>query len=128
MRRKQQLVMAINTIANLIRSVHLKRSLAAIDPNPALNFWRLLYGQLLDIAVLDWCKLFGSDDEEHQPVHWKNVFEDHDGFRSDMLKAVNATKSDWDAYWKEMKTYRDTHVAHLDFKNGNGHTSTPSSI
>jgi hypothetical protein len=30
---------------------------------PSLNFWRLIYGNLLDVAVLEWCKVFGSDAE-----------------------------------------------------------------
>jgi hypothetical protein len=38
-----------------------------------LNFWRLIYGNLMDMAVIEWCKLFGSDSEEHQPAHWKNI-------------------------------------------------------
>ena len=62
-----------------------KRVLSALDPDPPLNFWRILHGNLLDTAVLDWCKLFGSDDEEHQKTHWKNVVADRDAFRAELL-------------------------------------------
>ncbi|MEO8441757.1 MAG: hypothetical protein ABI547_04675, partial [Betaproteobacteria bacterium] len=72
------LVEVVNIIGSLIRSVHLKRALSRIDPNPDLNFWRVIHGNFLDIAVIEWCKLFGSDDKEHQKAHWKNLVADKD--------------------------------------------------
>lgn len=116
---KEHLIATVNILASLVRSVHLKRVLSGLDPDPALNFWRLLHGNLLDIAVLEWCKLFGSDDEEHQKAHWKNVVPDKDAFRTSLLKAMEIDGKAWDAYWKEMKTYRDQNVAHRDFSNPN---------
>lgn len=110
------LINAINVIVNMTRCIALKRALTAIDPDPALNFWRTQYGCLLDMAVLEWCKLFGSDDKEHQPVHWKNIFLDENGFRAGLFSRLQIKPAEWDAYWKEMKNYRDQHVAHLDFK------------
>lgn len=106
----------INTIASLVRSVHTKRVLDAVDPEPHLNFWRLIHGQLLDMAVLEWCKLFGSDDRDRQIVHWKNIVADLDSFRSGLFNRLNLDQAAWDLYWLEMKHYRDTHVAHLDFR------------
>jgi hypothetical protein len=110
-----QLTAAINVLGNLVRSVHLKRVLAGLDPDPSLNFWRVMHGTLLDIAVLEWCKLFGSDDEEHQQTHWKNVVSDVDAFRAELLGQLGIDAKRWEAYWKEMKNYRDQHVAHRDF-------------
>lgn len=112
------LVVAVNIIANVVRSVHLKRALSEIDPEPRLNFWRGIYGNLLDIAVIDWCKLFGSDDEEHQKTHWKNVIAgpEHASFRQELYHALATDKDGCAAYWKEMKDYRDRHAVHRDFK------------
>lgn len=106
---------AIDTLANLIRTVHLKRAITRIDPDPHLNFWRVMYGNLLDMAVIEWCKLFGSDNEDHQQVHWKNVFQDAKGFRNGLYRNLGIDRKTFLAYWKEMKAYRDTHAAHLDF-------------
>jgi hypothetical protein len=105
-------------MGNLVRSVHLKRALSETEPDPHLNFWRLLYGHLLDVSVLEWCKLFGSDDEAHQQVHWKNVVPetDHEKFRAALLGRLQIDRAAWDNYWNAMKTYRDQHVAHLDFR------------
>lgn len=115
MATQQQLMRALNVLVNLTRCVGLKRALTQVDADPKLNFWRVMFGSLLDVAVLEWCKLFGSDAEE---LHWKNLFQDEAGFRAGLLAQVGLQKANWDAYHDQMKTYRDQHVAHLDF---NGH-------
>ena len=99
----------ITRVGNVVRSAQLKRALSTVDPHPALNFWRLIYGNLLDVAVLEWCKVFGTDTE---PTHWKRVVADHDAFRSALLAALKIDQASWAAYWEKMKTYRDTLVAH----------------
>lgn len=113
MATQEQLIAALQVVVNLARCVALKRALTAADP--ALNFWRMLHGNLLDVAVLEWCKLFGSDDEEHQQVHWKNVFADEAEFRTSLFAHAGLDQEAWLAYWQHMKAYRDQHVAHLDF-------------
>ena len=110
----EHLTDAIDTLVNLVRSVYLKRALTKVERNTELNFWRVMYGNLLDVAVVEWCKLFGSDNEHHQHVHWKNVFRDQEGFRAGLLRHVGVTRKAWHAYWNEMKTYRDMSAAHLD--------------
>jgi hypothetical protein len=109
-----QLTDAIETLVNLVRSVYLKRALTNVERKPELNFWRVIYGNLLDVAVIEWCKLFGSDNEQRQHVHWKSVFRDQAGFRAGLLQHVGVTGKEWDAYWRRMKTYRDTFAVHLD--------------
>ncbi len=115
MARQDQLIAVVNILANLVRSVHLKRVLSDVDPDPALNFWRIFHGDLLDMAVIDWCKLFGSDDEEHQKTHWKNVMSDRDAFRAELFGALGIDAKAWGSYWSEMKNYRDQHAVHRDF-------------
>lgn len=106
-----QLIQHIERLRDLVRSAHLKRSLAAIDADPNLNFWRIIYGNLLDISVLEWCKIFGTNSE---PTHWKNIVpeDDHDSFRQDLLKNIGVDHEAWGSYRGELKTYRDTRIAH----------------
>jgi hypothetical protein len=113
---QEQLIDAADVIATLARNIALKRALTEADDDPALNFWRMALGNSMDIAVLEWCKLFGNDDAAHQPTHWKNVIDaqDHATFRTDMLAHVGVSKTAWTDYWDLMKGYRDSHVAHLD--------------
>jgi hypothetical protein len=72
--RQQQLTDIVQTLASIVRNIQLRLALHDVCPEPHLNFWRLIYGDLTDFAVLECCKLFASDDEQHQTTHWKNVW------------------------------------------------------
>lgn len=99
----------IKLVGQLVRCIHMKRELTHIDSEPDLNFWCLIYGGLLDLAVLEWTKIFGSNAE---PSHWKGVVDDHDQFRTDLLAFVGVSAHEWESYWQQMKSYRDEGVAH----------------
>jgi hypothetical protein len=88
-----------------------KRALHDTDPNPALNLWRLIYGILLDTAVLEWCKVFGADSE---PTHWKKVVADPDAFRARLLEVLGRDPDSWREYRDHLKQYRDNFIAHQD--------------
>ena len=110
-----QIVDAIEVIVGVVRNIALKRALAEVEPDPHLNFWRVMHGNAMDMAVLEWCKLFGLDGDV-QSVHWKAVFDDHDAFRDGLLQHLGLDGASWRDYWTEMRTYRDQYVAHLDAK------------
>ena len=111
MTRRKELTAHLFRLVHLARSVAMKRALMAVDPKPHLNFWRLIHGNQLDIAVLEWCKVFGPDGEA---THWKLIVpaSDHDDFRNSLIGAVGVSAEDWSAYWRDMKEYRDNLVAH----------------
>jgi len=111
MNRHDHLIVHLFRLVHIARSAQMKQALTAVDPDPLLNFWRLFHGNQLDIAVLEWCKVFGSDAE---PTHWKKLvpIADHDSFRSAMLAELGINNDAWAAYWEEMKAYRDSLVAH----------------
>jgi hypothetical protein len=102
-------------LTNLVRTIHIKQALYNADNAPHLNFWRVIHGNFMDIAVIDWCKLFGSD-RNSSPTHWKNVFpNDHQQFRTDLFARLQIDETTWHSYWREMKSYRDGQAAHYDF-------------
>lgn len=111
MTRREELTAHLFRLVHLARSAMIKRALTEVDPEPHLNFWRLIHGNQLDIAVLEWCKVFGSDGEA---THWKKIVPpaDHGRFRDGLFGAVGVTADEWAAYWNEMKKYRDNLVAH----------------
>ena len=113
---RKTLLDAADTLTNLVRNIHLRRELSAVRADPHLVFWRLIYGDLSDIVVLEWCKLFGSDDDERQPLHWKNMVPDPTKFRNDLFSRLRIYESKWRSYWSEMKLYRDQSVAHHDLR------------
>jgi hypothetical protein len=112
--RKHRLLSAVEILSSLVRTIQLRRTLSVVSPAPNLVMWRVIYGNLTDMAVLEWCKLFGSEDEQNQPVHWKNIALDPDGFREHLLSRLGIYESKWRSYWTEMKRYRDQAVAHHD--------------
>jgi hypothetical protein len=126
--RRKQLLNVVGILGSLIRNIALKKALHRAHADPHLNFWRLIYGNQMDVPVLEWCKLFGSDDADKQPIHWKNVVTDscskpttmssayrmRDAFRNGLLSNLGIDRAAWDAYWEEMKKYRDMNVAHHD--------------
>lgn len=77
-------------------------------------FWVNANGNFLDICVMEWCKVFGDARGKH---YWKKVITDQESFFKNMLIELNISENDFDSYIREMKTYRDKFVAHLDSEN-----------
>jgi hypothetical protein len=66
----------------------------------------------MDVPVLEWCKLFGSDDADKQPIHWKNVVTDEDAFRSELLSNLGIDRAAWNAFclkqfWSDSRDNRN---------------------
>jgi hypothetical protein len=96
-------------LAYVVRNVAFYRSLAPFQKSFAQNYWIYVFNNFLDMAVLEWCKVFGSRGEE---THWSTLVEDPDAFRTAMLAEFHLTRDEWDKYWERMKNYRDAHIAH----------------
>jgi len=112
----QDLKTQIDRLVVVARSIGIKRALADTNANPHLSFWRFIYGGMLDIAVIEWCKVFGTDD---QPTHWKNYVTDQNAFRKELLSFLAITQDQWSQYWQHMIDYRNSHAAHhLGLKEG----------
>jgi hypothetical protein len=77
------------------------------------NFWRTVSVNFINIAVLDWCKIFAEDAGKH---YWKEVIprERQDCFFQDMLIALKVTEVEFQEYVQSTKEYRNKFVAHLD--------------
>lgn len=75
------------------------------------QFWATVQGNFIDTAVIEWTKLFGNHNDVH---HWKKIVTDPDLFKSNMLQHCNLDSNEFDSYHKEIKSYRDQFVAHLD--------------
>lgn len=91
------------------RNVAHHRSLEPFKDDFEQNYWILVFNNFLDIAVLEWCKAFGSKGET---THWSNHVENPEVFRDGLLEYLAITNEDWRMYWKSIKSYRDQVVAH----------------
>lgn len=75
------------------------------------DFWVDANSNFLDIAVLEWCKLFTDKRGKH---HWQKIAPNPDKFLPQLLAKIKVTENTFQDHCKEMKTYRDKFVAHLD--------------
>ncbi|MBA9834094.1 hypothetical protein CFB47_39250 [Burkholderia sp. AU27893] len=79
-----------------------------------MEFGKTVNSNMLDIAVLEWCKLFADRNAVH---HWKRVIRDdteQQRFLGDMLLDAATSLNDWKRYLDTVRVYRDKFVAHLD--------------
>ena len=75
------------------------------------NFWLNAYNNFLDIAVLEWCKLYADTRGKH---FWRKVISRDVAFLEGLLQELGLSDTDFDDYVNQMRTYRDKFVAHLD--------------
>ncbi len=110
--KKDQILDHLFRLVYVVRNAACNEALSRYKDDFNQNYWILIYNNFLDIAVMEWCKIFGSNKE---PTHWKTLVDDHDIFRQNLLKALNIDDAAWKSYWMGMKDYRDTQVAHHQY-------------
>jgi hypothetical protein len=100
---------------------HVLRNLAfyqswykAGQPFKEKQFWITANGNFLDIAVLEWCKLFVDPKGKH---HFSRALADADQFRKDLVEKLDLTEVKFDDYIGRFRAYRDKFIAHLDEEN-----------
>lgn len=81
------------------------------QPFTKKQFWVNANANFLDIAILEWCKLFADASGQH---YFTRVVQDPETFLVQLLAILNLKRIEFDDYVKEMKIYRDKFVAHLD--------------
>ena len=84
-------------------------------PGEKKQFWINANSNFLDIAILEWCKLFADRRGRH---YYARVIDDPPQFMTDMLAKLAMTEGEFTAYVEELKNYRDKFIAHLDELEG----------
>ncbi|SOE98072.1 hypothetical protein SAMN05446635_6030 [Burkholderia sp. OK233] len=75
---------------------------------------RTINSNFIDVAVLEWSKLFVDWEAKH---HWRRFVKDTEArtaFRSGLLAVIGLDRAAWEQYHADVKTYRDHFIAHLD--------------
>jgi len=78
------------------------------------QFWITANGNFLDIAVLEWCKMFGDWNSKH---HWRLVINSDDSFLMGLLAELDLTEAEYNTQKARVRHYRDKFIAHLDDEN-----------
>jgi hypothetical protein len=81
---------------------------------PETDYWNSIHDNCVDKALLEWCKLFGSERENY---HWKKIITDLDTFECELLRNANTSADEFASYTSQMKRLRDKFVVHLDYEN-----------
>ena len=104
---------ALHRLMAFTQSVRVRRMIEGIALDPKQTFWIMTVNLLADTAAIEWCKVFGSHDQD---THWKQVLPKsrHDDVRQSLLKQVQLTEEQWKEYRDSIVNYRDKMVAHHD--------------
>jgi hypothetical protein len=76
-------------------------------------FWRRVDANFIDMALVEWCKVFG-DDPKKAVHHWQKVVTEPHEFLSRLEKATGISEAALESYRLKVRAYRDQFVAHLD--------------
>lgn len=94
----------------VIRNAANYRSMAKFKDDFDQNYWIQIYNNFFDVAVLEWCKIFGTDSE---PTHWKTIVKDHQAFRNGLLSSIGLDEQGWSNFWQSVNSYRNNIIAHF---------------
>ena len=94
----------------VVRNAANYRSMVKYKDDFNQNYWIHIFNNFFDLAILEWCKVFGTDSE---PTHWKTLVDDHESFRKGRLKHMGLTESEWESYWTKAKNYRNNIITHF---------------
>ena len=75
------------------------------------DFWIRANGNFLDIAVLEWCKVFSEKRGEH---HWTKIFKSKYEWMSKFLAHMKMSQKEFHAELQKITKYRNKYIAHLD--------------
>jgi hypothetical protein len=97
---------------------HEKARLFLLEQHPEAVFWRQVNGNFLDIAVLDWCKLFGDPKGTSRnrlgKHHWRRTVSDPNGFEAGLLDHLQMDEAGLGVLIGRIREYRDKFLTHLD--------------
>lgn len=78
--------------------------------------WRILSNSSHDIAVIQWCSLFGSN-KRNNPTHWSQTprpwIKGRHDFNEQILNPIGVSQSEWKAYHAQLLEYRNKNIAHI---------------
>lgn len=75
------------------------------------HIWVNANGNFLNMAILEWCKLFTEQNGKH---YWKHFVRDKTLFFNDLNLQVGMSRADFRSYATNVLRYRNKFVAHLD--------------
>ena len=104
---------ALLKCVDFARQLSYHRAFMDFKDNFHHNFWRYMFNNTIDLAVVDWCCLFG-DFYKCDDLYWKNVCkEKKESFKTELLKVLAIDEEAWGKEKNKIREYRGTSVAHI---------------
>jgi hypothetical protein len=115
MNKREYLLFRVATkCGDFARNLSFHRALGEyVKDSEKLNFWIHMYNNAIELAILDWFHLFGNHKDN---LHWNRVVPDPMGFKRQLLQTIHMTEQEWSTYHKEIKSYRDKDIAHIEVR------------
>lgn len=111
--REILLIRVILTCRDLVRDLSYHRAMMPYVEQLRVNIWVYTFNNFMEMAVLNWCHLFGNDTDD---LHWLTIMANTDEFREKLLEAVDMNFNEWKAYRKTVIDYRNKDVAHIEVR------------
>ena len=113
MHSRDPLIATLHRLMAFAQAVHVRRMVQGIALEPKQTFWIMTMNLLIESASIEWCKVFGSRDEQ---THWTQSFpnEAHEELRAQLLAKLGLTLKEWEKYRDTIVGYRNQVVAHHD--------------
>src|SRR6266567_6199049 len=113
MHSRHPILAPLHRLMIFAQSIQVRRMIEGIALDPKQTFWIMTVNLLADAAAVEWCKVFGSWDED---THWTRALpkERHEEIRAALLKAIGLTQAEWEEYRNTILSYRDQTIAHHD--------------
>jgi hypothetical protein len=81
------------------------------------EFWTLTIDAHLLRAAINWCMVFGSDNNQ---THWKRLVKRSKSrvrsFREGLFQETGMDEERWKQYWESMTTFRNKWAAHRELR------------
>jgi hypothetical protein len=103
--------MTYHLCQNILRNGAFFRGGTSPASTPKTQFAIQARNNFIDMVFLDWCKLFWDRKGQH---HFTKILPDAEGFRSNLLIAVNMSAGEFRDVAKSVAHYRDKALAHAD--------------
>jgi hypothetical protein len=113
----EQVPLVDKFVKHLIHHRALRPWIAPTKTHLATSFWSDTSDAHLFQAIINWCKVFGSDSLNQ--THWKALSPSdakalRATFRDDLFASTSMDATEWDAYQTEVTSFRNSYAAHRD--------------
>lgn len=78
------------------------------------QFGATVNGNMIDIAVMEWCKVFADRKARHRWSRIVRTDAEQKQFLAQLFPSIGITDEGWKQYVEQMRAYRDNFIAHLD--------------